>query len=468
VTTALTVDEQNLFDNQLAPVVREMLADVESFADPAELEMLAATLLLPLEVAEMSPAVTAAFLGEIERHSDQLAAGILAALAVVASGDTAVTALAAVERLAAAGIRSPATGKVGTATVLEAARVADTDAELLVALLGRPKSRRLQVAVLGIELGDTGGALVQCMLSPPMPAADARELLTETAGGERPTPIATDALAARAAAAAQRSVDLDIPIPHDAAVALPIIARALTGDPGGLARPDTIPPWEDDDPELIVDPEHDEDGCLLVVDGLRGEFADWVELSCPADGPVARSGELVCSTMLDWKASSDGQLGRWARIDLAEFLLDWFPREVDIDGAMLPDVVDCVIAFLRFLDDRDSLSGEPLKALEDACDELRDDFLDPSDDAVPWGVVRSLTKQMVAEGVDPEDPVAFEKWVADFDRRQRSEQDAILGESADQLLGRAQPAGGTPKAKRSKQAAQRKSQRAARKRNRRR
>ncbi|HEY5197571.1 MAG TPA: hypothetical protein VIJ51_11165 [Solirubrobacteraceae bacterium] len=58
--------------------------------------------------------------------------------------------------------------------------------------------------------------------------------------------------------------------------------------------------------------------------------------------------------------------------------------------------------------------------------------------------------------------------MADFDRRPRSEQEAIVGGPADQLLGRAHPAGGTPKGRRSKQAAQRRSQRAVRKRNRRR
>jgi hypothetical protein len=468
---SISDEERELLEDQLAPALREILGNEPFPTDPAELELLAATLLLPLEASDMPPAVVSGFLSEIERRGDQTAAGVLAALAVIATGDTALGALAAVERLAGAGIRSPATGKVGTATIREAARMADTDAELLVALLGRPKSRRLQVAVLGIEHEDTGGALVECMLTPPMPAADARALLRDTDGGDHPEPIATDSLVERAIAAAQRAVDLEIVLGHDAGLAMPIISRALTGDPAGLPRPETIPPWEDDDPELIVDVEADEDGYQLVVDQLLAELADWVQVTYPADGAVSRSGDFVASTMLDWKsadADADARLGRWTRIDLAEFLLDWLPREVALDEAMLPDVVDCVIAFLRFLDDRDSLSGEPLDVLEDACDELRDEFLDPSDDALPWGLVRSLSTQMLAEGVDPEDPVAFDRWMTDFNKRPTSERDAIVGGSADAMLGMAQPAGRAPKAKRSKQAAQRKSQRAARKRNRRR
>jgi len=155
----------------------------------------------------MPAAVTTAFLGEIEKRGDQDAAGALAALAVLATGNAAVAALAGVERLAVDGVRSPAAGRVGAATVREAGRLGDGDAELLVALLERPKSRRLQVAVLGVEHEDTGGALVECMLSPPMPAAEARSLLDQTEDGYRSERLEVDELVARAVSAAQRAVD---------------------------------------------------------------------------------------------------------------------------------------------------------------------------------------------------------------------------------------------------------------------
>lgn len=88
-------------------------------------------------------------------------------------------------------------------------------------------------------------------------------------------------------------------------------------------------------------------------------------------GRSGGAGDFVGSTMLDWKGGyADGYLGRWTRIDLAEFLLEWFPRKVSVQEEMLGDVVDCAIAFLRFLDDRDSLSGEPLDVLEEACDRM--------------------------------------------------------------------------------------------------
>ena len=65
-------------------------------------------------------------------------------------------------------------------------------------------------------------------------------------GDDAPSPerIGVDALAARAVSAAQRAKDIDASLDYEAAIALPIIARALTGDPAGLARPQTVPPWE--------------------------------------------------------------------------------------------------------------------------------------------------------------------------------------------------------------------------------
>jgi hypothetical protein len=470
----LSPAEQAVLEEQLVPAFRGILGDATLPADPAEVELLAATILMPLELPGIRPAVTDVFIREIERSGDQRAAGVLAALAVLATGDMAAAARAGVERLERAGVTSPLLGKLGTAAVTEAARLAsheDDAAELLVALLGRPRARRLQVAVLGVEHAETGGALVECMLSPPMPAAEARALLEATTpDGAAAEPIAVDVLVSCAVAAARRAVELGIPLGHEAAVAMPIVSRALTGDPAGLARPETIPPWEDDDPELVVDAAEDEDGCAAVTSGLLDELAAWAQEACPADGPVFRNGDFVASAMLDWKGGyDDGRLGRWTQDNLAEFLLGWFPRKASCDDETLGDVVDCVIAFLHFLDDRDSLSGEPLEVLAEACDELRDEFLDCATDPTSWGLAKSMFMQMRKEGVDPENSAAVERWMADFNDRPRDERDAIVGGAADRMLA---AAGGAPGRRgapgRPKQARKRKSQRAARKRNRRR
>ena len=132
---------------------------------------------------------------------------------------------------------------------------------------------------------------------------------------------------------------------------MPIIARALTGDPAGLARPQTAPPWDDDDAELIVDAADDEQGFHKLTERLLDEFEQWAKATYPADGPVWRNGTSSPPRVLEWKgAYGDGCLGRWTSHDLAEFLLDYFPRKVSVHEDTLEDVVDCVIALLRFLD----------------------------------------------------------------------------------------------------------------------
>ena len=469
MSIALSDAEQTVLDEQLIPAFRAVLAAGPLPVDPAELEQLAATLLVPLELPGMPPEVASAFVGEVERHGDEGAAGVLAALAVLASGEVAASARASAERLARRGVTSPAAQRVGAASVREARCIAADDAELLLALLARPRSCRLQVAILGIEREETGGALVECMLTPPLPAAEARSLL-ETRAGDAPSPerIGVDVLAARAVSAAQRTKDIDASLDYEAAIALPIVARALTGDPAGLARPQTAPPWDEDDAELIVDAADDEEGFHKLTERLLDELERWAKATCPADGPVWRSGDFVAGAMLEWKGGyGDGCLGRWTSDDLAEFLLDYFPRKVSAHESTLEDVVDCVIALLRFLDQRESLSGEPLDVLEQACDALRDDFRSHSADPSAWGLAKSMVMQMFAEGVDPHDPGAFERWTISFNERPKAERDAIIGGPTNRMLAQFQSPTAGPRAKRPAQQARRKSERAARKRNRR-
>jgi len=466
---ALSDPEKAVLEDQLIPAFRAILAAGPLPGDPAELEQLAATLLVPLELPGMPPEVASAFVREVERHGDEGAAGVLAALAVLASGELAAAARASAERLARSGVTSPGAERVGAASVREARCVAADDAELLIALVGRPRTRRLQVAILGIEREETGGALVECVLTPPLPAAEARALLETTADdapyAER---ITMEALAARAVSAAQRAKDIDASLDYEAAIALPIIARALTGDPAGLARPQTVPPWGDDDPELIVDAVEDEEGFHNLTQRLLDEFEQWAKATYPADAPVWRNGDFVGSAMLEWKGSyGDGCLGRWTSHDLAEFLLDYFPRKVSVHEDTLEDVVDCVTALLRFLDQRQSLSGEPLDVLEEACDALRADFRSHNADPSSWGLAKSLVMQMFAEGVGPRDPDAFERWTTSFNERPEAERDAIIGGPTNRMLAQFQSPTAGPRAKRPAQQARSKSERAARKRNRR-
>jgi hypothetical protein len=210
---------------QIVPAIVAMLDDAPPLDDPAELEQLAATVLVALEQPEMPAEVAAAVFEAIEARRDPDAAGVLAALAALAAEPLAAQAASGAERLAADGIVSAAAG-VGMLAVQEAVRVEGAGVELLVALLRRPGAREVQPAMLAIEHEHTGGALVQCALAPPARFHDARELLDGVDGASAPEPVALGELAARAVTAARRALERDVALGHEAGPALPIVARA--------------------------------------------------------------------------------------------------------------------------------------------------------------------------------------------------------------------------------------------------
>jgi hypothetical protein len=459
--------QSQILHEQIVPDFLAMLDDAPSLADPAEVEHLAAVLLVPLEQPEIPPEVGFAVVEAIAARRDADAAGVLAALAVLAADPLAGQARASAQRLASEGIVSPAATGVGTLAVQEAVRITSDGAELMVALLARPSQQDVQAVILGIEHHNTGGALVDCALTPPTPVIEARELL-DGADGTVTQPIAADELGDRVRTAARRAIDAEVALGPEAGLALPVVSRALTGDPAGLPRPSLLAPWEHDDPDLIVDAAVDEEGFHRLMDQLLDEFEQHARATYPPEEVVWENGDFVASTMLQWKGGyHDGRLGRWTQADVAEYMLDYFPRKVSADDETLAAVPECVRAFLGFLAVRGSLSGEPLEQLEDACEELRDEFLESAHDSSHWGLAKSMVTQMQAEGIDPSAPRALDAWIEEFNARSREQRDAIIGPAADRMA----RAAGLPLAagaRAPKQKAQRrKAQRQARKRNRR-
>ena len=377
--------QSQILHEHIVPDFLAMLEEAPTLADPAEVEHLAAVLLVPLEQPEIPPEVGFAVVEAIAARCDADAAGVLAALAVLATEPLAGHARATAQRLANDGIVSPATGQVGTLAVQQAARIQSKEVELLIALLARPDEEEVQAAILGIEHENTGGALVDCALTPPTAISEARELL-DGADGTVTQPIAADELGDRVRAAARRAIDAEVALGPEAGPALPVVSRALTGDPAGLPRPSLLAPWEQDDPELIVDAAVDEEGFHRLMDQLLDEFEQHARATYPPDSVVWENGDFVSSTMLQWKGGyDDGRLGRWTQADVAEYMLDYFPRKVSADDETLAAVPECVRAFLGFLAVRGSLSGEPLEQLEGACEELRDEFLRSACDSSHWG-----------------------------------------------------------------------------------
>ena len=156
---------------------------------------------------------------------------------------------------------------------------------------------------------------------------------------------------------------------------------------------------------MIVDAAEDEEGFHRVMDQLLEELEQHVKAAHPRDGVLSQHGDFVASTMMQWKGGyDDGRLGRWTQSDLAEYLLDYFPRKVSVENETLHAVPECVRAFLGFLDARGSLSGEPLQQLAQACEQLRDEFHDRARDSSHWGLAKSMVMTMQTEGIDPTAP----------------------------------------------------------------
>jgi hypothetical protein len=453
---------------QIIPALIAIVDDAGALGDPAALEHLAGLLLVAIEQPELPDDAVGAILEAIEARRDADAAGVLAALGLLAGEQIAVRARAGARRLADAGIISNAETALGTLVVDEAVSLDGPGAELLAVLLRRPGAADVQAVLLGIEHEETGGALIQCALMPPAPVAEARELLDGVDAASAAVSIAEGELAARVVAAAKRAIDEQIALGPESGPSWPIVSRALTGSPTGLPRPEMLAPWEDDDSELTVNAAEDEEDYQRVVDMLLEELEQHARAEHPPGGVVWRYVDFVASTMLQWKGDyDDGRLGHWNREDLAEFLLAYFPRKVTVEEQTVDAVPECVSAFLGFLDARGSLSGEPLEALMQACEDLRDEFHERACDSSAWGPAKSMVMEMIAEGLDPSEPGALENWMADFNERPRDQRDAIIGPATDRMIGAAGPAlGATPHAPKQR-SQRRKAQRAARKRNRR-
>jgi hypothetical protein len=460
--------QSEVLNEQIVLEFLTMLDDAPALENPATLEHLVAALLVPLEQPELPAEVASAVVDAIAARRDLRAAGVLHALAVLGADALAAQAHASAQRLAGEGVIAPAAEAVGTLAVQEAVRIEGDGAELLVALLARPGEQEVQAAMFGIEHHDTGGALVECALTPPAAISEARELLNGDDGAGAPQPIEPDELTARVADAARRAVDAEIALTPEAGLALPVLSYALTGEARGLPRPAVLAPWEQDDPELIVDAAADEEGFHRLMDQLLDELEQHARTTYPPDSVVCEHGDFVASTMLQWKGGyDDGRLGRWTQADLAEYMLDYFPRKVSVDENTLAAVPECVRAFLGFLSARGSLSGEPLELLEHACEELADEFQQCARDSSQWGLAKSMVMQMQAEGIDPSAAGALDAWMADFNARPREQRDAIIGPAADRTARAAGlPPGAEPQAAKQK-ARRRKAQRTARKRNRR-
>jgi hypothetical protein len=236
---------------------------------------------------------------------------------------------------------------------------------------------------------------------------------------------------------------------------LPIIGRAL-----GIPAYVTCGLPAAGGPSRLALAQDDEDGYLALREDLLQKFTRWLGDEDP-DGMLA----FVADVMLAFKFfSGDGDLGRWTEADLAELMLDYVPRKLDVDEETAVALVPGVTAFLTFLDASGALSGAPLPELCATCEDLFEPCLEAAADPSGWGPAKRLTAAMAADGVEVTDEAAVQDWIAAFNAGSVADRDAVLGP-----LPRVAPAArasGRPARPPREKKAKRKAARAARRRNR--
>jgi hypothetical protein len=162
-------------------------------------------------------------------------------------------------------------------------------------------------------------------------------------------------------------------------------------------------------------------------DRIVATFDSWARRQRRAADP------FVVEALIEhrWDAG-DGTLCRWHPDDLREALLDWFPRKVTMPPSEWQVVVPTVHAFVDFLfaEDLADLRCTESDHLHAALDELAGDFDAAMSDQSRYGLAKFWGMRMLAAGVDPADPPAAERYIADV----RAGRIAVDQELLDQVM----------------------------------
>lgn len=157
-------------------------------------------------------------------------------------------------------------------------------------------------------------------------------------------------------------------------------------------------------------------------DALCDDFLDSPEaasLDRDSAGDVAwRLVDLCCDYL-------DGDPLRWSPRVVEICLCSWFPMKVMLDSPV-EGVPDVVRAWARYAARRKDLATDLLEVTLAAVDEFEDEFLGVMSDGSRSGVAKSLVTAMLAEGIDPVDQGAMERWIDDFNSRPYEERTRVM------------------------------------------
>lgn len=167
------------------------------------------------------------------------------------------------------------------------------------------------------------------------------------------------------------------------------------------------------DLELDVDVE-DWEASESAQEALLEHFGEWMVAGkrAGAEWPVAET--------LRFKAEYlDGRLGSWRAADLEEILTFLFPRKVSADEANVALVVPTLRQFFTWMDEVGLLDedSDPVSGLHDTLDAIQPELPTLMFDRSRYGLSKTVTTAMLAEGVDLDDHDQVQAWIRAFNAR---------------------------------------------------
>ena len=181
----------------------------------------------------------------------------------------------------------------------------------------------------------------------------------------------------------------------------------VTAPPEGVAWA-----WGEEEPSEGLQ-RADADAVLEAFLGARSEAG--------ASADEIHQASQVVGEALRYKARRGEPVERWTADDVQAYLLDYYPGHggaVDEDVDLVPLHLD---AFLEWLSATGRGKPEPLGKARARLARCRDAFLRDARDPRLFGMAKTVVRAMQAEGVDPSDRRATDRFLAKFNERLRED-----------------------------------------------
>lgn len=154
------------------------------------------------------------------------------------------------------------------------------------------------------------------------------------------------------------------------------------------------------------------------------------EFLASAHAPDAEEAEAIASLCLDYSCDYLGEDGlRWSPIVVEQFMLDYLPRKASLTMGQIRQLPAIVRGWVRFALTKRDLEERWVAETEHAVDEFEADFRKAVTDVDQFGPAKAIGNLLLADGVDPLDQAAVDRWIQQFNKRPFVERDHLLGRS---------------------------------------